>query len=164
VPLFRRRIERAGEQRYRVRLPVEERTLLRSLAEELRALLSASTDDPMVRRLFPVAYHDDVERDREYHALVRDELLDRRMAAIEALEATADATEVDGEQLAAWMGVVNDLRLVLGSKLEVSEDMAEVDLDDPDGPAHAVYEYLGFLLHEIIDTLSGDLPPPLEDP
>jgi hypothetical protein len=164
VPLFRRRVDRVGEGRYRLRLPEEERTLLRSLADELRALISASTDDPVVRRLFPVAYHDDAERDHEYQALVRDELLDRRLAAIEVLESTAAATEVDGEQLGAWMGVINDLRLVLGTKLDVDEDMEPIDIEDPDAPAHAVYEYLGFLLHEVIEALTGDLPPPVEEP
>jgi hypothetical protein len=162
MPLLRRRVERVAEHRYRVRLPEEERSLLRSLAEELRSLLSASTDDHLVRRLFPVAYHDDAERDHEYQALVRDELLDRRLATIEVLEATADATEVDGDQLAAWMAVINDLRLVLGTKLDVDEDMEPVDLDDPDAPALAVYEYLGYLLHEVVDALTDDLPPPVE--
>ena len=42
-----------------------------------------TTDDPSVRRLFPTAYHEDPERDREYQQLVRDELLERRLAALD---------------------------------------------------------------------------------
>jgi hypothetical protein len=158
TPLFHRRIERTGKGRFRVRLPAEERRLLGDLAGELRSLLSAGTDEPSVRRLFPVAYHEDVERDREYQALVRDELLDRRLVTIDVLASTADAGEVDEEELSAWMGVINDLRLVLGTRLDVDEDMEPVDVDDPEAPAVAVYEYLGFLLHEIVDALSAGLP------
>jgi hypothetical protein len=158
--ILRRRIQRTGTGSFRIRLPDEERQLLRGLADELRSVISASTDDPSVRRLFPTAYHDDAERDREYQALVRDELLDRRLAAIEVLEATAGASDLDDEQLTAWMGVVNDLRLVLGTKLDVDEDQPELDPSDPDAAAHAVYEYLGFILHEIVEALTDDLPPP----
>jgi hypothetical protein len=163
MALFSRRIARSGPGRYRLRLPGEERELLAGLGAQLRSMLSSSTDDPLVRRLFPVAYHDDAERDREYQALVRDELLGRRLAAVEILESTATATELDGDQLGAWMAVINDLRLVLGTKLDVDEDMEAVGADDPEAASFAVYEYLGYLLHEVIDALTGDLPPPSEE-
>ena len=50
------------------------------------------------------------------------------------------------------MGAVNDLRLVLGTRLDVSEDDHDVDPDAPDGPARLVYHYLGWLLEEIVDA------------
>src|SRR5437588_500232 len=44
-------------------------------------MLDANIDDPSLRRLFPTAYPDDAERDREYRQLVGDELVERRRAA-----------------------------------------------------------------------------------
>ena len=71
------------------------------------------------------------------------------------VEATVDATELDAEQLAAWMGAVNDLRLVLGTKLDVSEDpMFEIPDDDPDVQAYAIYTYCSWLLEQIVEALN----------
>lgn len=163
MALFRRRrVQRTRRGTYEVHLPEPERTLLGNLADQLRELLAATTDDPSVRRLFPTAYHDDPERDREYQQLVRDELLERRLSALATVEATLDVDELDEEQLSAWLSSLNDLRLVLGTRLDVSEELLDVEADDPDAPAYAVYEYLGFLLSEVVDALSEGLPAPTD--
>jgi hypothetical protein len=160
--LFRPRIGRTRRGTYAVRLPRPERELLVSLVDQLRELLELTTDDPSVRRLFPTAYHDDPERDQEYQQLVRDELLERRLAALATVEATADADELDEAQLSGWLTALNDLRLVLGTRLDVSEDQDAIDEDDPDAPAMAVYGYLSMLLNDVVDALADDLPPPTE--
>jgi hypothetical protein len=163
--IFRReRVRRTGQGTYRVRLPEPERDLLASLAEQLRELLVETTDDPTVRRLFPTAYNEDPERDREYQQLVRDELLEGRLAVLATLEATLAADELDESELTAWLRALNDVRLVLGTRLDVSEDLRDVDADDPDAPAYAVYEYLGFLLSEVVDALAAGLPEVPADP
>ena len=114
-----------------------------------------------MRRLFPTAYHDDPERDREYQQLVRDELLERRLAALATVEATADADELDEAQLTGWLTALNDLRLVLGTRLDVSEDQDDDRRGRPaTRPAMAVYGYLSVLLGEVVDALAEDLPPP----
>ncbi len=160
--LFTRRVKRIGVDRYRVSLPEPERDVLQSLVPQLRELLT--TDDPSLTRLFPTAYPDDPERDAGYQALVRDELLEKRFASLDVLESTIEAatktgTELTGEQLEAWMRALNDLRLVLGTRLDVSEDDDEVvDPADPDGPAWAIYHYLAMLLSFIVDALVEDLP------
>ncbi len=160
--LYRRRISRTRRGTYAVRLPAEERDLLVSLVDQLRELLELTTDDPSVRRLFPTAYHDDAERDREYQQLVRDELLEGRLAALSTVEESARSGELDGAQLGAWLTALNDLRLVLGTRLDVSEDEATISPDDPDAPAMAVYGYLSVLLNDVVDALAEDLPPPTE--
>ena len=160
--LFPRRISRTRHGTYAVRLPAQERELLANLVDQLRELLELTTDDPNVRRLFPTAYNEDAERDREYQQLVRDELLERRLAALAAVEATAEADELDEAQLGGWLTALNDLRLVLGTRLDVSEDQDAIDEDDPDAPAMAVYGYLSMLLSEVVDALEDDLPPPTE--
>jgi hypothetical protein len=156
----RRRITRTRRGTYELQLPEPERELLGNLVEQLRDLLAETTDDPSVRRLFPTAYNQDPERDREYQQLVRDELLDRRLGALATVEATLADPEVTEEQLSAWLSAVNDLRLVLGTRLDVGEEPIEIEVDDPEAPVYAVYEYLGFLLSEVVDALAEGLPEP----
>ena len=160
---FRRsRVARTRRGTYDLHLPAAERALLVNLVDQLRELLSLTTDDPAVRRLFPTAYHEDAERDREYQQLVRDELLERRLAALATVEETTFLDEVTEEQLSGWLTALNDLRLVLGTRLDVSEDDGELEEDDPNAPALAVYGYLGFLLSEVVEALAEGLPLPTE--
>jgi hypothetical protein len=152
---FGRRIRRTRQGDFELRLPEDERALLRNVVPQLRQLLDGDLADPALRRLFPTAYADDPERDREYQALVRDELADRRRASVELVLATVDASELDEEQLTAWMHAVNDLRLVLGTRLDVGEDTdPEPHPDDPDGPLLVLYGYLGYLLEAIVEALA----------
>lgn len=151
--IWRRLIRPLGHGRYRVNLPTGLRELLPLVARELEELLDS--DDPSLRRLFPTAYADDPTRDAEYQLLARDRLIDRRRAAIATLAATADAEEVSEEELLAWMAVVNDLRLVLGTRLDVSEDDREVDPSHPEAGLVELYRLLGYLLEEIVEALNG---------
>ena len=151
-------IRRSRRGDFDIRLPAEERRLLAHLVPQLRELLDepSTTADPSLRRLFPTAYADDAERDAEYQRLVHDDLVDRRRAALDTVESTIDATRMTEDELTAWMGAVNDLRLVLGTRLDVSEETdLRVDPDDPDAGALAVYGYLGFLLEHIVQALSS---------
>ncbi|MBW8825381.1 MAG: DUF2017 family protein [Acidobacteria bacterium] len=151
-----RRVRRTRKGDFEVRLSADERDLLRSVAPQLRSLLDGDLDDPGLRRLFPAAYAHDAELDAEYHAMVRDDLADRRRASVEILVDTVDATRLDEEQLLAWMGAVNDLRLVLGTRLDVSEDMDLVpDPGDPDAGLLSLYGYLGYLLETLIEAVNN---------
>ncbi len=158
--MFRAPVRRTRKGDYEVRLSDQERQLLASLVPQLRAALEAGTgasgtDDPTLRRLFPAAYPADEERDREYRAMVHDDLVARRRAALDTVEASIGATRLDEQELLAWMGAINDLRLVLGTRLDVSEETElTVDPDDPDAPALAVYGYLGFLLEALVSAVS----------
>ena len=152
-----RRVRRSRKGGFDLRLPEPERQLVSSLVSQLRSVLTGAdvADDPGLRRLFPSAYADDAARDAEYREMVHDDLLAARLGALDVVEATVDATNVDEAQLLAWMGAINDLRLVLGTRLDVSEETAfDADPDDPDAPALAVYQYLSFLLESIVDALS----------
>jgi hypothetical protein len=133
----------------------DERDLVVNLAGQLRELLMSDETDGL-ERLYPPAYANDPERDSEYRSMVHDELLEKRLAAVDIVEQTAAATTLTEDEMTAWMGAVNDLRLVLGTRLDVSEDQDFPALDDPNAPAFAVYQYLTFLLGEIVQALSGD--------
>jgi hypothetical protein len=134
----------------------DERALLRSLVGQLRELLTAG-GDPSLRRLFPPAYGDDLTRNAEYQAMVGDELLARRLGALDVVETTIESTRLTEEELTAWMAAVNDLRLVLGTRLDVSEDDEPVDPSDPEAPLHGAYHWLGWLLSEVVDALAAGL-------
>ncbi len=53
--------------------------------------------------------------------------------------------------------MINDARLALGTRLEVTEDLdlSGLDPDDPDTAPYAVYWWLGMLEERLIDALSG---------
>jgi Domain of unknown function (DUF2017) len=156
----RDRVKRKGPGRYVLKLRPSEQVLMGDLVVQLREQLVASTDDPSVKRLFPPAYANDAERDAGYQVLTRDELLEGRLAALDVVERTLKGGELDDDGMTAWMGTLNSLRLVLGTKLDVDEELPALDSDDPLAPAYAVYEYLGWLLSQVVDALSTDLPPP----
>ena len=152
--MLRKLVKRTRSGDFEVRLGADERAVLRSVGPQLRHLLDGDLADPSLRRLFPPAYGDDPERDREYHALVRDELADRRRAAVDTFVATVDRERLTEEELLAWMGSVNDLRLVLGTRLDVSEDLEDIDPEDPDAGLFALYGYLGWLLEHLVDAVA----------
>ncbi len=151
-------LERTRRGDYRLRLSREEREVLRALPSQLRELLG--TEDPSLRRLYPPAYEHDPEHQAEYERLVREELSRERIRNLEVMERTVDASRLSEEQVAAWLGALNDLRLVLGTRLDVSEDFSEEDVSatDPRGPALTLYGYLGWLEAQVVDALAEGLP------
>jgi len=152
-----RRIERDRNVGYRLRLPPEERELLRSLPGQLRQVIE--TDDPSLRRLFPPAYPEDDEADDEFRRLMREELLEGKLAALRVVEETADADHLTAEQLEGWLGALESLRLYLGTQLDITETTyeEELDPDDPNAPALALYGYLSWLQEEAVAALSASL-------
>ncbi len=149
-----RPIRRHRKGYYEVKLPAVDRDFLRTLAKEMRELVSS--EDPSLSRLFPVAYPDDEDRQTEYRLLVHDELRSSHLEALAALEEHAGAERLDEGQLMAWMRALNEVRLVLGTRLDVSEEGHERPLDDSDPrwEAFAVYDYLTHLQAEIVEALS----------
>ena len=156
--LERRRIERTRRGDIRLRLPREERDLLRSLPAQLRRLLVEAPDDPSLERLFPPAY-DDAESEQEYRRLMGDELLDGRRRALRVIEETLDQERLSSEEAQAWLTALNDLRLVLGTRLDVRDDslLGGVRPDDPHAPELAVYAYLSWLQEQLVEALEADL-------
>ncbi len=147
-------LRRDGD-RTTVLLDDDERSMLIDLAEQFRSVLAADAD-PDLRRLYPTAYADDAERDTEYAELVHDDLLQTRLDAIERLVESATESSIDDEQLAAWMQVLNGLRLLLGTRLDVSEE-DQFDPEAPDAPSRALITWLGFLLEEAVESAAAGL-------
>jgi len=139
-----------------LRLSWDERSLLAGLVTELRALLDGAPGDPSLRRLFPPAYDEDAD-ERAYRDLMGNELLDGRRAALELVAETVERERLSVEEADTWLRALNDLRLVLGTRLDVQEDTFAEELrrDDPRGPALAVYGYLSWMQEQLIEALSS---------
>ena len=149
-----------GDGTYRLDLREEERALIAAIVPDLRSLLADDPNDEMLTRLFPTARPDDPEAEAEYRELVRDDLVSKRMARLDLVAELAEATVLDQEQLAAWMGAVNDLRLVLGTRLAVTEDDEyddDPESDDPESVARSAYWYLGWLLEHLVEASASEL-------
>jgi len=162
-------VDRRGEGIV-VTLDANEIELLRTIPDEIRGALEkpASKDDPVYNRLFPSAYLDPTEEgaEQEWQELVHPELLQSRLAALELVTSTLDRAvtkrgraevELAPDEVEAWLGVVNDARLTLGTRLGVTEDAESeaIDPSDPTAAAHAVYGWLTWFENDLIETLLG---------
>ncbi|KZE91039.1 DUF2017 family protein [Microbacterium sp. TNHR37B] len=145
---------------------------LRDLLDQFAALLEAQTepvtpDDPAIARLVPDAYAEDRHAAREFRSLTQSDLLARRiddarlMSASLAAAVGGDASgaapdsavlvTLDADAAAAWLRTLAALRLVLASRLGITEE-ADGDVEDP---LYGVYEWLGFRLDSLLSALEA---------
>ena len=157
--------KRVGNDRVRVRLAQDEVAILRGLPDQLRSVLAEGGDEPVNQRLFPPAYLDvaDIEHDTEFHRLMHDDLVTEKLANLDLVTNTLArgstsvrrwSVELTDEEATAWLGVLNDLRLALGVRLDITEDFdGDVDDTDPRAPALRLLSYLGWLEEQLLDAL-----------
>ncbi len=154
-----RRVRRSRRGTFELRIPRAELDILRTLPPQLRALLSEGDpqEDPALRRLHPEAYLDDPEAAAEFDGFVREDLAAQRLTAIETMERTIGTDRVSEEELSAWLGSINDLRLILGVRLAITEESQPTDFagDAERESSFALYAYLSYLEEEIVDALSA---------
>ena len=153
-----------------------DRLSLRKLLGELRDTLIADSaannlESENLRRLFPAAYHQDPQLDEEYQRLMKSDLLASRLDSLnttnEALDRTPDDDKVvlTSNELDVFTRSINNLRLVIGTMLDVqeSEDSSADDFgdhledDDPARLHYHLYSYLGWLLDWAVDAQTGAL-------
>ncbi len=160
-----------------------ERSVLQRCVEDLLALLDdgqedASTDpleaalglpagevetpeDPALARLLPDAYgDDDPAASREFRRYTESDLRAGKRDDCTAVLVTLHGDgplRLDPAQAQAWLGCLNDLRLVLGVRLEVTEDLDPdaLDPEDPRAQALQVYGWLGWLQESLLSCLMG---------
>ncbi len=154
-----RRLQRNRSGGVRLRLTPGEQELLGGLAAELRHLLADDADRPDLVRLFPPAYADDPKDESEYRELMHDELLAGRRETLRVFSDSLEQDELTEMELDAWLRVLNDLRLVLGTRLDVSEAalVDELDRADPQAPELALYGYLSWLQEQAVEAASAGL-------
>jgi hypothetical protein len=152
--LPRPRIRRGRGGEFRLRLPDDERELLQLLAGELRERVEDEPDHPDLKRLFPPAHAEDAEAEAEYRRLVGRQLDDGRANRLDTFTATIDRETLTAAEAEAWLSVLNDLRLVLGTRLDVTEQLDwNVDPSDPRAAELAVYAYLSWLQEQMVEAL-----------
>jgi uncharacterized protein DUF2017 len=161
---------RHGEQCV-ARFAADEVAVLRQVASEVIGLLSENfdRDDPVVERLFPDVYTDDVEQSAEFRRYTEGDLktakIDQAAAILAALpEGGGAVVRLDAEAAEAWLRALNDVRLALGIRLDVHDDtdlLEELDDAVMRDPTSArvrqltMYEYLGVLQESLLDSITN---------
>jgi hypothetical protein len=153
--MWRSRIDRTPAGTIRLELSSDERALLRDVADELRATLSDAPDDPSLRRLYPAA-HEDEDLERDFQELTRSQLTSGRDRAAATLRETADRELLSRDEADAWLRALNDARLVLGTRLEITEDFDWDSFDgtQPRAPELALYAYLSGIQEELVRAMA----------
>jgi hypothetical protein len=144
---------------------------------------SEPPSDPVLRRLFPDAYTDpgqapasarEAEERRAYSAEFRryteNDLRagkrDNALAVVRSLDALAAEAAGEGgavlrlsaQESRRWLGALNDLRLAIGARLEITDE-DDTDLlyrlpdEDPRKPMVMAYLWLGGLQETLVSTL-----------
>ena len=148
---------------------IDEVRVLRKVAGEVVDLLTDGFDrtDPVVDRLFPDIYPDRPDDSAEFRQYTEGELktgkIDQAGAILAALPDDGPGeVRLDAETAEAWLRAINDARLAMGTRLDIS---AETDLGDEldDAVLHdpassrvfqlSVYAYLGYLQESLLNTL-----------
>ena len=156
---FGRRFKRKRDGRIELRLSAEETEVLAHVTDQLRDALLADTDSPSLQRLFPPAYVDDPEKEAGFRALARDELLEARLAALDQVDAVLAEPLMDGDRAAGLMQSLNALRLVLGTRLDVTEDLFADGFDPaaPNAYELAVYAFLTWVQEAAVQAAADNL-------
>ena len=154
-------VRREGGGRFAIRLSDRERNAVRTFTGQLRQLLSSEdpSSDPAVARLFPPALPDDVLANLEFEHEHGDELLRARLEAIDTVERTLDRRHLDEAELDAWLASLNAIRLVVGTRLGVTETSSEKDFegDEQSVELFELYRYMTWLEGWVIEALDQEL-------
>ncbi|GAA3580575.1 DUF2017 domain-containing protein [Nonomuraea rosea] len=119
---------------------------------------AAVPSDPVLARLFPSAYEDEGEA-AEFRRYTEATLRDGKRADAQTVfdTATSGRAELTPEQAQAWLRALNDIRLTLGIKLDVTEEVhdeiALMSEDDPRYPAFVTYDWLTYLQDSLVRAL-----------
>lgn len=124
--------------------------------------------DPALQRLFPDAYRGDAPgpQDAEAASAQFRRFTDAELRARKRTDAGAvlehlagldggGRLRLDRAGVDRWLGFLNDVRLVLGVRLEVDEDTLDEPLAAADPRAHAlqVYSWLGWVQETLINSI-----------
>ncbi|MFD7429117.1 DUF2017 domain-containing protein [Streptomyces sp. NPDC059814] len=129
--------------------------------------------DPALARLFPEAYGDGDDELRaasaEFRRFTENDLRTRKrddaLVVVRTLDGLTPAGDgavlrLTAEECRSWLGSLNDLRLTIGARLEVSDEdggeegsLYRLPDSDPRKPMVMAYLWLGALQETLIETL-----------
>ena len=118
-------------------------------------------DDPVLARLLPDAYPDDIEAAGDFRRFTEQELRNGKAAAARTVLATlpeeGGRVRLSEEEGQVWLRALNDVRLALGVRLSITEDFearaADLDPADPRSAYIWVYDWLTFLQETLVHAL-----------
>jgi len=146
------------------RLEPAEAGIMGLLLDQLEQLLEADADDvagdPVIARLLPEGHRGDPELAADYRELTEASLRSGKADDLATVRATLpeDGGEVrlDADQASAWLRSTNDLRLALGTRLDITEDTEPPDdVVGEDEQQLAVYYWLTALQGSLVDALAA---------
>lgn len=141
----------------RMQLEQVESALLDTLLDDLDgAIGTLPLNDPVRQRLFPAGYQDD-DAAGEFRELTESSLRDSKTQRVGQCRAElpdgAGTLELSAEDAERWLTVLNDLRLAIGTRLEITEDEPmEVDPASSDAQTRAVYHWLTALQDSLVNA------------
>ena len=152
-------MKRRSDGDFDLSLDDDRREVLVSLLAQLSEQLETAPDHPNLTRLSPPAYLDDAEADAAYQLLAGEELRTSHQAAIASVTESLGRDRLTEAELWSWIQSLNSLRLVVGTRLDISEDdhgpMLRGGTSDEDRSLWAIYDFTTMLQHEIVDALSA---------
>ncbi len=137
--------------------------------DPLAALVGLPSDvtppqDPVLSRLFPAAYRDDEAAAGDFRRYTDGELRARKRGdaqhVLSSLPDGGGRMELDRDAVDRWLGFLNDVRLALGTVLEVTEEtyVEDVEPEDPAYQALQVYGWLGWLQESLLSCVEPRTP------
>ena len=163
-----RAFEPDGDGSVRAVVEPVEAALLAQLAGQVAGLLAeqrgGAAANLAILRLLPDAYPDDSEASAEFRRFTADELTEKKLRNARILIADcAGAADADGPStihldaasIGAWLRSLTDVRLVLATRLGITED-GDLGPDDDEEEAlmlSDVYDWLGFVQDSLVSAL-----------
>ena len=146
------------------RLEPAEAHVVGLLLDQLEQLLTADAEDaggdPVLARLLPAGHRSDPELAADYRELTESALRAGKaddLATVRAgLPPRGGTVRLDEEQASAWLRTSNDLRLALGTRLDITEDTEPPeDLAGEEAQQLAIYYWLTGLQGSLVDALAA---------
>ena len=130
------------------------------LLDQLEQLLDEDdvSDDPVLQRLFPDGHRGDAGIAADYREMTESALRSGKaddLAVVRAsLPAEGGEVRLDRDQASAWLRTTNDLRLALGTRLDITDDTEPPDeITDEQDQQLAVYYWLTAVQGSLVDAL-----------
>jgi hypothetical protein len=119
-------------------------------------------DDPVLARLLPDAYREDPDAAGEFRRYTERDLRDGKAEAARTILGTlperGGRVTLSEDQAQAWLRALNDIRLALGVRLEVTEEvhqeMARMDPADPRYGPLTIYDWLTAVQESLVVALT----------
>jgi hypothetical protein len=135
---------------------------LEKMFNETTATAPEAPADPVLARLLPDAYQDDPESAGEFRKYTESSLREAKkyfaQTLLETLPPEGGRVKLTADQARDWLRALNDVRLMFGVRLEVTEDfeeqLATLDPKDPRVAAFEVYGWLGAVQESLVRAIA----------